>query len=250
MRLYKLRNNKGVTQKELAEALKVTVRTITNYENGSREPDIATLVELASYFSVSVDYLIGNDSEEPPEEKELLLPLREKFSKNLVSTRQQAGVTSRQLADALGVTEDEVRSLENGEVTPSFEIVRDVADFFKKSRSFDFFIGFPESYEERQPVAEEVVLNNPVLEVFEREKKYLKELASSDYRGGNIEVYQAIRGLVEYDRFRTGNEFRKDAAALLGASIDILLTDDTDGDKRRRFERVVAVVKEMATRNK
>lgn len=59
MNLYKLRNEKGVTQKELASVLGVTIRTITNYENGSREPNIATLLALADYFDVSLDYLVG-----------------------------------------------------------------------------------------------------------------------------------------------------------------------------------------------
>jgi transcriptional regulator with XRE-family HTH domain len=48
-----------MTQRQLAEALRVTVRTITNYENGSREPNIATLIALADYFDVSLDYLVG-----------------------------------------------------------------------------------------------------------------------------------------------------------------------------------------------
>ena len=59
MNLYKLRNEKGVTQKELASVLGVTIRTITNYENSSREPNIATLIALADYFDVSLDYLVG-----------------------------------------------------------------------------------------------------------------------------------------------------------------------------------------------
>jgi transcriptional regulator with XRE-family HTH domain len=59
MRLLEIRNSKGMTQKQLAEKLGVTIRTITNYENGSREPNIATLKELALIFDTSIDYLVG-----------------------------------------------------------------------------------------------------------------------------------------------------------------------------------------------
>ena len=63
MNLYELRNARGITQKQLAESLGVTIRTITNYENGSREPNIATLIVLADFFDVSLDYLVGRSDD-------------------------------------------------------------------------------------------------------------------------------------------------------------------------------------------
>ena len=59
MKLHELRKARGITQKQLAEALGVTIRTITNYENGTREPNIATLITLARFFECSIDYLVG-----------------------------------------------------------------------------------------------------------------------------------------------------------------------------------------------
>ena len=59
MRLHQLRTERNITLKTLAEHLGVTVRTITNYENGSREPNIATIIALADYFGVTTDYLLG-----------------------------------------------------------------------------------------------------------------------------------------------------------------------------------------------
>ena len=65
MKLHELRKARGMTQKELSEALGVTIRTVTNYENGSREPNIATLIKLADLFDVSLDYLTGRTDESP-----------------------------------------------------------------------------------------------------------------------------------------------------------------------------------------
>ncbi len=53
-----LRISKGLTQRELALVLKIKQNTLSQYENGSRQPDIETLMEIANYFEVSTDYLL------------------------------------------------------------------------------------------------------------------------------------------------------------------------------------------------
>lgn len=59
MKLRELRENKGVTQKEVAIAVGCTSTVYSRYEREEREPDIATLCRLADYFGVSTDTLIG-----------------------------------------------------------------------------------------------------------------------------------------------------------------------------------------------
>ena len=58
-RLKSLRNEKGLSQKELANALNLTQRKISYLETGQLEPDLSTLWKISSYFEVSCDYLIG-----------------------------------------------------------------------------------------------------------------------------------------------------------------------------------------------
>ena len=57
-RLKLLRNEKNMTQKNLADLLNVSPSTIGMYERNQRDPDTATLRFLADYFSVSADYLL------------------------------------------------------------------------------------------------------------------------------------------------------------------------------------------------
>ncbi len=57
--LARLRQEKGIGQKELAAYLKVSIGTISNYENNVHSPDLATLRRLADYFGVTADYLLG-----------------------------------------------------------------------------------------------------------------------------------------------------------------------------------------------
>ena len=59
MKLRELREQKGVTQKEVATAVGCTPTVYSRYERGEREPDISTLCSLADYFEVSTDILIG-----------------------------------------------------------------------------------------------------------------------------------------------------------------------------------------------
>ena len=60
--LAELRNDRGITQKELADKLFVSAGTISNYENGVHFPDIEKLIALADYFHVTTDYLLGRCS--------------------------------------------------------------------------------------------------------------------------------------------------------------------------------------------
>jgi len=58
MRLKFLRNQKKVSQIKLAMDLNMSQNNISRYENGEREADYATLIKIADYFNVSIDYLL------------------------------------------------------------------------------------------------------------------------------------------------------------------------------------------------
>jgi transcriptional regulator with XRE-family HTH domain len=58
-RLKKLRNERRLYQKDLAEFLGITTSAYGFYEQGKRQPDQDTLNKLADYFDVSTDYLLG-----------------------------------------------------------------------------------------------------------------------------------------------------------------------------------------------
>lgn len=63
IRLRELRLEKGIRLKDVAEAMGVTLRTISNYEAGIREPSLDMLVKLCKFFEVSSDYLLGLSDE-------------------------------------------------------------------------------------------------------------------------------------------------------------------------------------------
>ena len=58
-RLRELRQKHGLTQRALAEILRVTVPSMQRFEYGSAKPKLKNIIALADFFNVSLDYLTG-----------------------------------------------------------------------------------------------------------------------------------------------------------------------------------------------
>lgn len=61
-RMRELREAKKLNMKEAAQALQMPYTTYVNYEKGTREPNSETLIAIAKFFDVSIDYLLGKES--------------------------------------------------------------------------------------------------------------------------------------------------------------------------------------------
>ena len=59
LKLKELRVERGLTLKQVADAVGLTRNAIANYEADIRDPSLDTLKELCIFFEVSSDYLIG-----------------------------------------------------------------------------------------------------------------------------------------------------------------------------------------------
>lgn len=60
--LKSIRNEKNITQEELAKVLNLKRTSISGYETGRKEPDFGTLAKIADYFGVSIDFLLGRSN--------------------------------------------------------------------------------------------------------------------------------------------------------------------------------------------
>ena len=63
--LYTLRLSRGLTQYELGNYLHISRQAYTNYENMKRNPDLETLISLASLYNVSLDELVHHNIKNP-----------------------------------------------------------------------------------------------------------------------------------------------------------------------------------------
>ncbi len=67
----KLRNEKGLTQEQLAEKLNVSRRTVSRWETGNNVPDLDILIEMADYFNVDLRELLDGERKNEKMDKEL-----------------------------------------------------------------------------------------------------------------------------------------------------------------------------------
>lgn len=58
--ISRLRTEKGLSQRDLADLLGVSNGAIGMWETGKRQPDLDTVKKIASFFGISIDYLMGN----------------------------------------------------------------------------------------------------------------------------------------------------------------------------------------------
>ncbi len=58
-RIRDLREDKDLTQKQMSEILSCSQRVYSNYERGDVDIPVSTLIKLADFHNVSIDYLVG-----------------------------------------------------------------------------------------------------------------------------------------------------------------------------------------------
>ena len=62
-RLHSLRKERKLTQESAATEAGIALRSYRRYESGEREPDASTLVRMADFYGVTLDYLVGRSEE-------------------------------------------------------------------------------------------------------------------------------------------------------------------------------------------
>lgn len=62
--IHFLRKRKKLVQNEIADLIKISRVTWSNYENENTQPDIDKLIDIADFFEVSIDHLLKEDLSE------------------------------------------------------------------------------------------------------------------------------------------------------------------------------------------
>jgi transcriptional regulator with XRE-family HTH domain len=98
-RLYSLREEKDMKQKDLAAMLNIKPSAISKYEKGIAQPSIPTLIRIAEIFEVTVDYLLGLSSVKnpyspdrfTPKEAEIIAKYRKLTRENRIRIDERIG---------------------------------------------------------------------------------------------------------------------------------------------------------------
>ena len=89
--MKKIRESFQLTQVKVANDLKLSRQVYNFYENGKRNPDMQTLIKIADYYGVSIDYLLGRTNVIKPEnidEDDLLSKINTADSETKASVEQ------------------------------------------------------------------------------------------------------------------------------------------------------------------
>ena len=134
----KVRIEKGLTQKQVADALGIAEPSYQRYEYGKVVPSALVLIALSEYFGVTLDYLVGkSDFPDYSAPEDLapfpLLPIR------LKKLREEKGFDVFQLAPLVGETPRNYAGYEVGEVLPRMHTLCTIADYFDVS--LDYLVG-------------------------------------------------------------------------------------------------------------
>ena len=109
-RIRELRKQRGMTMKELGKVIGAAESTVSHYETGRRQPDNKTLLILAEFFGVSVDYILGKPQTQWP--AVLFDDVgRLDFHSNLSPSTTVDPTTQKILDATIGMTDEEKRQL-------------------------------------------------------------------------------------------------------------------------------------------
>lgn len=115
-----LRESRSLNQRQFADAMKLSPRRISTYETGEVEPDIQTLMQFADFFGVSVDYLIGHDTDVLAKKDSSPFVLT-KFGERIRQYRTEQKLTVKALAERIGITTQYLLVIETGGKIPALE---------------------------------------------------------------------------------------------------------------------------------
>ena len=126
-KIKKLRNDKNLTQKDLADQVHVTFQTVSKWENDENEPDVATLRELSKLFGCTMDYLLSEEDEQAVESQSEVpteAPV-EVVTKTIIIHQNEAHVCARcgeDIPEDELVSEDVTKKERHGRTTRTVNI--------------------------------------------------------------------------------------------------------------------------------
>lgn len=155
-RIKSCRLAKGFTQKNVADVVGVTSKTISFYEHDDRMPPLDIIAKLTKLFDVSADYLMGltdSQTHAPSDIEDSAMPAAKLPRKNYLSYWiGKSGIKRSEITQKLGITKETLEDYCSGRLYPSQDFLEQLsalcklpADRFLCETEHDFETG-EESY--------------------------------------------------------------------------------------------------------
>ena len=135
-KIRELRESVGITQLQLADHAECTAQIISNIERGVTKPSISILNNIAEYFHVPSDSLLGKA-------KTKWLPLSSTgyghIGKTLSELLKLRKISAEALAQDIEVEKEDLNEILNGNVTPNIDVLAKISKVL--GTSIDYLIG-------------------------------------------------------------------------------------------------------------
>lgn len=125
-RLKALRKEMGLTQTEFAEKFHISNGAIGMWESGQRMPDVHTIQEIADFFHVSIDYLLGRDDNVLPKE------ICDIIAQQMLRCSAEMGDSPEDILFTIGIHSNTVHEMLAGSYPFTINTLNQVAQCFKK----------------------------------------------------------------------------------------------------------------------
>ncbi len=129
-RMRELRKSRNLSQKQAAEEIGIKSDDYKNYELEKANPKIPTLVTIAKFYGVSINFLLGIDEQKIRYfDKECNIS----FAENLRRIRNEHQLSLEKLANGVGISRRMVSYYEQGKKVPTLKTLIKIANFLEIS---------------------------------------------------------------------------------------------------------------------
>lgn len=132
-RLKKLRNEKHLSQKELANEFQMSQQTIAKWENNQSTPNPEMIVKIADFFDVSTDYLLGRINEDIPINKTPKQKTKNFSHNHLQELIKNKSSSLEEIAELLHTNKYEIATYLFGIKCPNEKDLQILSEHFKQS---------------------------------------------------------------------------------------------------------------------
>lgn len=146
--IAQLRNQRGLNQRDFAQALGVSNGAVAMWETNKRQPDLEMVKKISAFFNVSVGILLGTENfhNQPTNEnkKENYYFFFDDLLKKIFTTRLQKSLSEKKLTEGefcelVSFDIDRCKSYLNGECEPSLEDLIEISQILEVST--DYLLG-------------------------------------------------------------------------------------------------------------
>ena len=164
--------------KELAEYLGITPNVVTNWKNGSNKSYRKYLKEIANYFGVSVDYLMGNEESDT---KKIPVSKKDDMYEIFKQLLEERHVTAYQVSKATGISTGSLSDWKNGRSSPKTEKLKKIADYF--GVSVDYLMGNEDTDTKKAPASKRDEREEEFVEMFKHLNPEQQDLVIAQLKG-------------------------------------------------------------------